>query len=89
MQNLACDHPQKNTYQLTRVNCAFWLDNDARSPSPQGLHSSYSRTLLRIEVWWLMLSSVKMYLSDILAVGDRPTCHLLPDDGAEVLDLFD
>lgn len=35
-----------------------------------------------------MLSSVKMYLSDILAVGDRPTCHLLPDDGAEVLELF-
>lgn len=33
-----------------------------------------------------MLSSVKMYLSDTLAIGDRPTCHMLPDDGVEVLE---
>lgn len=89
VQNLACKRPQKNAYQLILVNCAFWLDIDARSPSPQSLHSSYFRTLLRIEVQWLILSSVKMYLSDILAIGGGPTCHMLPDDDAEVLELFD
>lgn len=49
----------------------------------------HSRTVLGVEVPWIVLSSVKTDLAGTLATGDQPTCRTLPDDGAEVFELLD